>query len=108
VPRRPCIEHPCRELAVGGKARCATHRALLETAKWQRNPNRGMGYRRLKRLVVLPVPCGICGEAITHFGSDGASHTFDHLTPWSVAPSNDPSNLGHAHKSCNSSRGRGR
>jgi 5-methylcytosine-specific restriction endonuclease McrA len=66
-----------------------------------------MAYRRLKRIVVLPVPCAICGEPITHFGHDGASHTFDHITPWSEASSNDPSNLRHAHKSCNSSRGRG-
>jgi hypothetical protein len=107
MPRRPCIEYPCCELAEPGKARCVRHQAVLERAKWARNPNRDMGYRRLKRQVVLPVPCGICGEAITHFGHDGASHTFDHVTPWSEAPSNDPSNLRHAHKSCNSSRGRG-
>lgn len=87
---RPCIEWPCRESAVAGKARCATHQAVLEKAKWQRNPNCDMGYRGLKRLVVLPVPCAICGELITHVGHDGASHTFDHITPWSEAPSNDP------------------
>jgi hypothetical protein len=39
-----------------------------------------MAYRRLKRRVVLPVPCAICGEAITHFGYDGGSHTFDRIT----------------------------
>jgi hypothetical protein len=61
----------------------------------------------MKRLVVLTLPCAICGEAITHFGHDGGSHTFDHITPWSEAPSNDPSNLRHAHKSCNSRRGLG-
>jgi 5-methylcytosine-specific restriction endonuclease McrA len=107
VPRRPCIEFPCPMLAVPGKARCRIHEAQLQRAKWARNPNRDMGYRRLKRLVVLPVPCAICGEAITRFGHDGGSHTFDHVTPWSEAPSNDPSNLRHAHRSCNSRRGRG-
>jgi hypothetical protein len=93
-------------LAVPGKARCSVHEAELQRAKWQRSPNRDMDYRRLKRLVVWPVECGMCHQQITHFGHDGASHTFDH-TPWSEAPSNDPSNLRHAHKRCNSSRGRG-
>jgi hypothetical protein len=46
-------------------------------------PNRDVGYRRLKRQVVLPVPCAICGQPITHFGHDGGSHAFDHITPWS-------------------------
>ena len=94
-------------LAVPGRARCAVHERELQRAKWARNPNRDMGYRRLKRMVVLPVPCAICGEAINHFGHDGESHTFDHITPWSEAPDNDPSNLRHAHKRCNSRRGRG-
>jgi 5-methylcytosine-specific restriction endonuclease McrA len=82
-------------------------RLSYSDASRARNPNRDIGYRRLKRQVVLPVACAICGEAITHFGHDGRSHTFDHITPWSEAPSNDPSNLRHAHKRCNSSRGRG-
>jgi hypothetical protein len=55
--------------------------------------------------VVLPVLCAICAQDITHFGHDGGSHTFDHITPWSEAPNNDPSNLRHARKSSNS-RGR--
>ena len=80
VPRRLCIEHPCRRFAEPGKARCAGHEAELQRHKWARNPNPDMGYHRLKRLVVLPVPCAICGEAITHFGRDGRSHTFDHIT----------------------------
>jgi hypothetical protein len=49
VPRRPCIEFPCPMLAVPGKARCRIHEAQLQRAKWARNPNRDMGYRRLKR-----------------------------------------------------------
>jgi hypothetical protein len=107
MPFRPCVEPRCSLMAMVGMACCREHQAVLERAKWLRNPNRDMDYRRLKRQVVLPVPCAICGEAITHFGHDGASHTFDHITPWSDAPSNDPSNLHHAHKRCNSSRGRG-
>jgi 5-methylcytosine-specific restriction endonuclease McrA len=108
MPRRLCLEVRCPLLAEPGKARCQIHEAELQRAKWARNPNRDMGYRRLKRKVVLPVPCGLCGEAITHFGHDGGSHTFDHVTPWSEARDNDPSNLRHAHKSCNSARGQGR
>jgi HNH endonuclease len=104
---RHCIEPRCPFPAVAGRARCQTHEAVLQRAKWLRNPNRDIGYRRLKRSVVLQVPCAICGEAITHFGHDGASHTCDHITPWSEARDNDPSNLRHAHKSCNSSQGRG-
>jgi 5-methylcytosine-specific restriction endonuclease McrA len=107
VPKRPCIEARCPLLAESGKARCSVHEAQLQRAKWLKNPNRDQGYRRLKRLVVLPVPCAICGEPITQFGHDGSSHTFDHVTPWSVARNNAPSNLRHAHKRCNSSRGRG-
>ena len=74
------------------------HQAELERRKGLCNPNRDMGYRRLKRQVVLPEPCAICGEAITHFGREGDSHTFDHITPWSVARNTDPANLRHAHK----------
>jgi hypothetical protein len=74
------------------------HQAELERRKWLCNPNRDMGYGRLKRHVVLPVPCDICGEAITHFGRLGGSHTFEHITPFSVARNNDPANLRHAHK----------
>ena len=106
MPRRPCIEHPCRMLAETGKARCATHEAELQRRKWRSNPNNDPGYRKLKRQVVLPVPCAICGEPITHVGRDAASHTFDHITPWSVARNNDPANLRHVHKGCNSRRGR--
>lgn len=107
MPFCPCIEAGCPLMAMAGKSRCRRH-AVLEKAKWLRNPNRDMGYWRLKRAVVLLVPCGICGEAITHFGRDGRSHAFDHISPWSEGPLNDPSNLRHAHTSCNSSRGRGR
>jgi hypothetical protein len=57
---------------------------------------------------MAPVLHAICAQDITHFGHDGGSHTFDHITAWSKAPSNDPSNLLHAHKSCNSRRGRPR
>jgi hypothetical protein len=74
------------------------HQAELERRKWLCNPNRDMGYRRLKRQVVLPVPCDICGGAITHFGRLGGSHAFEHITPLSVARNNDPANLRHAHK----------
>jgi hypothetical protein len=49
---------------------------------------------------MLPVLCAICAQDITHFGHDGGSHAFDHITPWSKAPSSDPSNLRHAHKPC--------
>jgi hypothetical protein len=83
MPRLPCIEHPCPLLAEPGKPRCATHEAERERAKWLRNPNRDNTYRRLKRQVVLPVPCAICSENIAHFGHGGGSHTFDQITPLS-------------------------
>jgi hypothetical protein len=70
-------------LAVRRIKRCSRRRSGSATRT-------DIGYRRLKRLVVLPVLCAICGELITHVGHDGASHTFDHITPWSEAPSNDP------------------
>lgn len=108
MPRRPCIEVRCPLLAQPGKARCSVHEAELQRAKWQRNPNRDMAYRRAKAAVAkhLPIPCALCGQPITHLGHDRWSLTFDHIVSVADGGTNDLSNLRPAHKSCNSARGR--
>jgi 5-methylcytosine-specific restriction endonuclease McrA len=110
MPRRPCIHHPCPLFAEPGKSRCPVHEAELQRAKWLRNPNRDLDYRRAKREVakLLPIPCSLCGNPITHLGHDRWSLTFDHIVSVADGGSNDLSNLRAAHKHCNSSRGRGR
>jgi 5-methylcytosine-specific restriction endonuclease McrA len=109
MPKRPCIEWPCRSLAVPGRARCVEHEAELQRRKWAKNPNRDMAYRRAKRAMakLLPVPCSLCGALIDHLGHDRWSLTFDHVVPASLGGTNELGNLRAAHKSCNSARGRG-
>ena len=76
MPRRPCVDYPCPLPAVPGKPRLlflpqdrlrgtTAHEVERQRVKWRSNPSRDMGYRRLKRLVVLPVPCAICAQDIT-------------------------------------------
>jgi 5-methylcytosine-specific restriction endonuclease McrA len=110
MPFRPCVEARCPLMAQPGKARCREHQAVLERHRWLRNPNRDNGYRRAKRQVakLLPIPCSLCGNPITHLGHDRWSLTFDHIVSVADGGSNDLANLRPAHKSCNSSRGRGR
>ncbi len=107
---RPCLD--CGRLSRA--SRCPTHQAELlrrrERARaresgGKRNPQQyRVNRRRILDDCTPATPCGICGEPL---GRNRRQWTVDHIVARSLDGSHDLENLRPAHRSCNSSRGRG-